>query len=140
MNVLLDTNVLSEVQRPTPDPQVLAWLDGADEDRLFISVASIAELRRGVALLDDGRRRAALAAWLAEDLPARFAERILPIDQAIAERWGDLMARSRVSGVALSVIDGFFAATALAKTLTLATRNVKDFAPFGVSLFNPFET
>lgn len=139
MNVLLDTNVLSEVQRPAPDPRVMAWLDGADEDRLFLSVASIAELRRGVALLGHGRRRAALAAWLADDLPARFIDRILPIDQAIAERWGDLMAQSRVGGVALSVMDGFFAATALAKALTLATRNVSDFAPFGVPLLNPWE-
>lgn len=138
MNLLLDTNVLSEVQRPAPSPKVLAWLDTVDEDRTFISVASIAELRRGIALLDDGRRRAALAAWLAQDLPARFAERILPIDHAAAERWGDLMAQSRRSGIALSVMDGFFAATALARNLTLVTRNVKDFAAFGVPLLNPW--
>ena len=105
MNLLLDTNVLSEVQRAMPAPKVLAWLDAVDEDRVFISVGSIAELRRGIALMDDGRRRAALSAWLANDLPARFAERILPIDPAIAEHWGDLMAQSRRSGVALSVME-----------------------------------
>ena len=139
MNLLLDTNVLSEVQRPAPDLKVLGWLDAIDEDRTYISVASIAELRRGIALMDDGRRRDALAIWLANDLPARFAERILPIDRAVAERWGDLMAESRRSGVALSVMDGFFAATALANDLTLVTRNVKDFASFGVPLFNPWD-
>jgi predicted nucleic acid-binding protein len=139
VNLLLDTNVLSEVQRPAPDPKVMGWLDTVDEDRVFISVASIAELRRGVALMDDGRRRAALAAWLGNDLPARFAERILPIDQAVAERWGDLMAQSRRSGLALSAMDGFFAATALAKDLTLVTRNVRDFALFGVPLRNPWD-
>jgi toxin FitB len=138
MNVLLDTNVLSEVQRPAPHPKVLAWLDSVDEDRVFMSVASIAELRRGVALMDDGRRRAALASWLAHELPARFAGRILSIDPAIAERWGDLMAESLKSGVALATMDGFFAATALAKDLTLVTRNVKDFASFGVPLFDPW--
>ena len=138
MNLLLDTNVLSEVQRPAPAPKVLAWLDSVDEDRAFISVASIAELRRGIALLDDGRRRAALTAWLAHELPARFAERILPIDQAVAERWGDLMAQRRRSGVALSVMDGFFAATALANNFTLVTRNVKDFTAFDVPLLNPW--
>jgi predicted nucleic acid-binding protein len=106
---------------------------------VFISVASIAELRRGIALMDDGRRRDALAAWLANDLPARFAERILRIDQAVAEHWGDLMAQSRRSGVVLSVMDGFFAATARAKDLTLVTRNVKDFMSFGVPLFNPWD-
>lgn len=139
MNLLLDTTILSEVQRPAPEPRVLAWLDTVDEDRTYISVASVAELRRGVALLEDGRRRTALAAWLAHDLPERFAERILPIDQAIAERWGDLMAQSRKSGVALSVTDGFFAATALANNLTLVTRNVRDFATFGVPLLNPWD-
>ena len=138
MNLLLDTNVLSEVLRPAPDLKVLGWLDAVDEDRVFISVASIAELRRGIALMDDGRRRDALADWLSNDLPARFAERILPIDRTIAEHWGDLMAQSRRSGVALSVMDGFFAATALANDLTLVTRNVKDFASFRVPLFNPW--
>jgi toxin FitB len=138
MKVLLDTNVLSEVRRPAPEPKVLAWLDTIDEDRAFISVASIAELRRGIALMDDGRRREALAAWLAVDLPGRFSGRILPIDPAIAERWGDVMAQARQSGFALSVMDGFFAATALVGELVLATRNTKDFAPLGVSLFNPW--
>src|SRR6478735_2829747 len=98
MNLLLDTNVLSEVRRPAPEPKVLAWLDTIDEDRAFISVASIAELRRGIALMAEGRRRAALAAWLAADLPARFAGRILPIDPAIAECWGYMMAQARRSG------------------------------------------
>lgn len=138
MNLLLDTTVLSEVRRPAPDPKVLVWLDTVDEDRAFISVISIAELRRGIALMEDGRRRTALAAWLAQDLPARFASRILPIDHVVAERWGDLMAQSRRSGVALSVIDAFFAATALANNLMLVTRNVKDFAAFGVPLLNPW--
>lgn len=138
MNLLIDTNVLSEVQRPAPSPKVLEWLDTIDEDRAFISVASIAELRRSIALLEDGRRRTALAAWLAHDLPMRFAERVLPIDHAVAERWGDLMAQSRRSGIALCVMDGFFAATALAHGLTLVTRNVKDFAAFGVPLLNPW--
>ena len=138
MNVLLDTNVLSEVRRPAPDLRVLAWLDAIDEDRTYISVASIAELKRGIALMDDGRRRIALSDWLAQDLPERFAGRILPIDPAIAGRWGDLMAEARMSGFALSVMDGFFAATALDRNLVLATRNTKDFSPLGVSLFNPW--
>jgi predicted nucleic acid-binding protein len=139
MKVLLDTNVLSEVRRPAPEPKVLAWLDAIDEDRAFISVASIAELKRGIALMDDGRRREAVSAWLAEDLPARFTGQILPIDLAIAERWGDLMAQACQSGVALSVMDGFFAATALAKEPVLATRNIEDFVPLGLPVFNPWE-
>lgn len=139
MNFLLDTTVLSEVQRPAPDLKVLGWLDGVDEDRTFISVASIAELRRGIALMNGCRRRTALATWLANDLPARFAERLLSIDHAVAERWGELMAQSRRSGIVLSAMDGFLAASALAGNLTLVTRNTRDFAPFGVPLFNPWD-
>ncbi|MBV8664595.1 MAG: type II toxin-antitoxin system VapC family toxin [Hyphomicrobiales bacterium] len=138
MKVLLDTNVLSELRRPIPEPRVFEWLDSIDEDRTFISVASIAELRRGIALMDGGRRRSALAAWLAVDLPTRFSGRILPIDPIVAERWGDVMAQARLSGFALSAMDGFFAATALANDLVLATRNTKDFAPLGVPIFNPW--
>jgi hypothetical protein len=139
VNFLLDTNVLSEMQRPAPDMKVLGWLDAVDEDRVFISVASIAELHRGIALRDEGRRRDTLADWIANDLPTRFADRLLPIDRPIAARWGDLMAQSRRSGVALSVMDGFFAATALVRDLTLVTRNVRDFASFGVPLLNPWD-
>jgi transposase InsO family protein len=95
-------------------------------------------VRRGIALMDDGRRREARSAWLAEDLPARFKGRILPIDPAIAQRWGDLMAHAHQSGFALSVMDGYFAATALDRELVLATRNTKDFAPLGVPLLNPW--
>jgi len=138
MNVLIDTNVLSEVRRPAPDPKVLGWLDELDEDRAFISVASIAELRRGIALMDDSRRRTALAAWLTRDLPSRFAGRVLSIDSAIAECWGDVMAKAQKSGLALSAMDGFFAATALVNELVLATRNTKDFTALGLPMFNPW--
>lgn len=139
MSFLVDTNVLAEVRRPAPSPKVLAWLDQLDEDRAFISVISLAELRRGVALMDDGRRKQALADWLAHDLPDRFAGRILLIEPEIAETWGDLMAESQRNGKTLSAMDGFLAATALARQLTLVTRNTKDFAPFGVPLLNPWE-
>lgn len=138
MKFLLDTNVLSEVKRPAPEPKVLSWLDTVDEDRVFISVMAVAELRRGIALMPEGRRRSALADWLANDLPARFAHRILAVDAAVADQWGILMARSRQSGVALSVMDGFFAATALVHDLVLTTRNTKDFLPFDILLFDPW--
>jgi predicted nucleic acid-binding protein len=135
---LLDTNVVSEGTRPRPDPGVARWLRGVDEDRLFISVVSIAEIRRGVALLPPGRRRDSLAVWLSRELPERFTGRVLDIDFAITERWGDLMAKSQGVGAALEPMDAFFAATALARDLILATRNVRDFQAFGVRLFNPW--
>ncbi|AZN97402.1 type II toxin-antitoxin system VapC family toxin [Mesorhizobium sp. M9A.F.Ca.ET.002.03.1.2] len=138
MRLLLDTNVLSEVTRPAPDARVLDWLDGLDEDRSFISVVSIAEIRRGVALMDEGRKREALAEWLAQDLPQRFEQRVLPVDEPVALAWGDLMGLAKRRGRGLSSMDGLIAATAIARQLTLATRNMKDFEGFGFELFDPW--
>lgn len=138
MRLLLDTNVLSEVTRPAPDARVLEWLDGLDEDRSFISVVSIAEIRRGVALMDEGRKREALAEWLTRDLPQRFEQRVLPVDEPVALAWGDLMGLAKRRGRGLSSMDGLIAATAVARQLTLATRNTKDFEGFGVELFDPW--
>lgn len=138
MNILLDTNILSEVRRLEPDRRVLDWLDRLDEDHTFISVISIAEIRRGISLLDEGRRRDSLADWLAHDLPQRFDGRILAIDSAIALAWGDLMASAKKLGVGLAPLDGLIAATAVANSLTLATRNVRDFQVFGIGLIDPW--
>lgn len=138
MRLLLDTNVLSEVTRPAPDARVLDWLDGLDEDRSFISVISIAEIRRGVALMDEGRKREALAEWLARDLPQRFEQRVLPVDEPVALAWGDLMGLAKRRGRGLSSMDGLIAATAIARQLTLATRNTRDFEGFGIELFDPW--
>lgn len=138
MRLLLDTNVLSEVTKPSPDPRVLGWLDALDEDRTFLSVVSIAEIRRGVVLMDQGRHRDALTEWLSQDLPQRFAQRVLPIDEAVAMAWGDLMGVAKRRGRGLSSMDGLIAATAISQSLTLATRNIKDFDGFGIDLHSPW--
>jgi predicted nucleic acid-binding protein len=140
VKLLIDTNVLSEVRRPSPDVRVLSWLEELDEDRAFISVVSIAEIRRGIALMSDGRRREALAQWLAEDLPQRFDQRVLPVDQPVALAWGDLMGVTKRSGRGLSSMDRLIAATAIAGELALATRNTKDFEGFGIELVDPWTT
>jgi toxin FitB len=138
VRILLDTNVLSEVRRPRPDEGVLAWLDDADEDRFFISVISLAEIRRGSALLEDGKRKTELNAWLENDLPQRFAGRVLPVDEPVAIAWGDLMAHARRKGIGLASLDALIAATAQAHGLILATRNVKDFENLGLNLLDPW--
>ena len=138
MRLLLDTNVLSEVTKPRPEGRVLAWLDGLDEDRSFISVVSIAEIRRGVALMDNGRKRDALVEWLALDLPQRFEHRVIPVDERVALAWGDLMGEAKRSGRGMSSMDGLIAATAVAHGLVLATRNIKDFEGFGINLIDPW--
>lgn len=138
MKLLLDTNVLSEVTRPQPAPSVLEWLDALDEDQTFISVISLAEIRRGIALLDKGRRRDALAQWLAEDLPQRFDRRVIPVDQPVALAWGDLMGAAKRSGRGMSSMDRLIAATASAYDLTLATRNIGDFQGWSIKLQDPW--
>lgn len=138
MNYLLDTNVLSEVRRPVPDAKVLAWLDQVDEDRVYLCVISIAEIARGVALLEDGRRKQELAIWLENDLPARFESRVLEVEVRAALIWGRLMADAKREGRGLSVMDGWIAALAQRHNLTLATRNTKDFRHTGTALFDPW--
>jgi toxin FitB len=137
--LLLDTNVLSEVTKPRPEERVLQWLHGLDEDHTFISIVSIAEIRRGIALMDAGRKRDALAEWLDQDLPRRFDRRMIPVEAAVATAWGDLMAFAKRKGKGLSSMDGFIAATAIAHDLVLATRNTKDFADFGLKIVDPWD-
>lgn len=138
MRLLLDTNVLSEVTKPRPVEGVLNWLHGLDEDRTFISIVSIAEIRRGVALMDNGRNRDALGEWLTHDLPQRFDNRIISVEGAVALAWGDLMALAKRSGRGLSSMDSLIAATAIAHDLTLATSNTKDFEGFGIDIVDPW--
>lgn len=140
MNYLLDTNVLSEVQRPRPDAQVLAWLDRVDEDRTYLSVISVGEIAHGVGQLEDGRRKSALRAWLEVDLPARFNNRLLPVDRETAVVWGGLMAEARRAGRGLPVMDGWIAASASRHGLTLVTRNSRDFAGIALNLLDPWKT
>ena len=138
MSFLLDTNVLSEVQRPQPDARVLAWLDQVDEDRTFLSVATVAEIARGVGQLEAGRRKSALQLWLDVELANRFGSRLLPLDRETALVWGELMAGARRAGRGLSVMDAWIAAAALRHNLSLVTRNGKDFAGLGVELLDPW--
>ncbi|KJS18216.1 MAG: recombinase [Hoeflea sp. BRH_c9] len=129
---------MSEVTKPRPDARVLNWLNELDEDRCFISVVSIAEIRRGVVLMDQGRKRDALDEWLTSDLPHRFEHRVLPVEERVALAWGDLMGAAKRNGRGLSSMDGLIAATAIAHDLALATRNIKDFESYGIHLIDPW--
>jgi toxin FitB len=139
VSFLLDTNVVSEWVKPHPDSNVIAWLAEVDEDRVFISVISFAELRRGIERMPAGRRRERLALWLSEELPARFEDRILGIDRQIAEAWGIIMVRGEKAGAPFGSMDAMVAAIAQTHELTLVTRNVKDFRAVGISLLDPWE-
>jgi predicted nucleic acid-binding protein len=138
MSFLLDTNVVSEWVSPRPDSGVITWLSEADEDETFLSVITLAELRRGIARMARGRRRARLDEWLRHELPLRFEDRILPIDNRVAVVWGDLVSEREVDGRPISVMDAFIAATARTHDLTLVTRNASDFVGSVATINNPW--
>ncbi len=138
MSFLLDTNVVSEWTRPKPNPGVVAFLSEEDEETLFLSVVSLAELRRGVDRLAHGQRRLRLDQWLREDLPARFGERLLGIDAVVADAWGRIIARRERAGHPMGVMDGWIAAIAEVHGLTLVTRNVADFAGTVERILDPW--
>ena len=135
---LLDTNCVSELVRAKPEPRVLEWMEAADEAILYLSVLTVGEIRKGLAGLPQGKRRTHLETWLAVELQARFSGRILPIDGAIADRWGLLAAEAKRKGKTLPIIDGLLAATALHYNLTVVSRNARDFIG-QVPVLNPWE-
>jgi predicted nucleic acid-binding protein len=138
VSFLIDTNVVSEWVRPRPNPRVVAWFAETDEDRIFLSVVTLAELRRGVARLAESRRRNLLDEWLRHELPLRFEARVLAIDTVIAAAWGDVMAERENRGQPMSTMDAFIAATARVHRLILVTRNAADFEGSVPGLVNPW--
>ncbi len=138
MNFLLDTNVVSEWVKPHPNAGVVAWLAEADEDRIFVSVMTLAELRYGIERLAAGHRRRRLDEWLRNELPLRFEGRVLSLDVAVADAWGKVVAHRQVLGRPMSVADAFIAATAEVHGLALVTRNASDFEPTVKAIINPW--
>lgn len=136
---LLDTNVISELVKPRPDPRLVGWIEEIDENLLYLSVLTLGEIRKGVAALPQSARRTALEAWLESDLRLRFSKRILSIDEEVADRWGSLAGQAQKDGRGLPVIDGLLAATAIHHNLTLVTRDTVDIAATGATVFNPWQ-
>jgi hypothetical protein len=135
MSYLLDTNIISETIRSNPNKALISWLDKIPGEALFVSVLSLGEIRKGIEALSDRRRREKLRIWLEHDLPAWFEGRVLPVDLAVADRWGRLLADARRP---VPTIDSLLAATALHHELRLVTRNSGDFVYPGLEVINPF--
>jgi predicted nucleic acid-binding protein len=135
---LLDSNCISELVRPKPEPRVIEWMEAADEGMLYLSVLTVGEIRKGLAGLPQSKRRTRLETWLEVELQGRFAGRIVPIDAAIADRWGVIAAEARRRGTELPIVDGLLAATALHHNLTVVSRNAGDFATAQVQVLNPW--
>lgn len=138
MNYLLDTNVVSEIPKPRPNKGVLVWLDEIDEDSIFLSVVTIAELRHGIERLPTGRRRRVLDDWFRNDLAERFEGRLIPVDAVIADACGKLMATCEASGRAMELADALIAATAEVHNMSLVTRNVSHFQATVKHLVTPW--
>jgi len=136
---LLDTNVVSEPRKPRPEPKVDQWLGRTEENSLHLSVITLGELRDGCERLEPGKRRDALDAWLEREFRAKFDDRILPVTDAVADRWGRIRARREKLGMRIHTQDGLIAATALEHNLTLVTRNVWDFRELGLDIINPWD-
>ncbi len=136
MSYLLDTNVISELRRKSPNPDVVEWFSERPAVTLHLSVLSLGEIRKGIESMVDAVRRQQISDWLETDVKAFFSGRLLPIDENVSECWGRLQASA---GRPLPTIDSLLAATAMSHDLVLVTRNAKDFSGLPVEIFNPWE-
>ena len=134
MSFLLDTCVVSEMTRPQPDEGVVNWLNATRREAKFLSVITLSEIRFGILKAGPSPKRQRLEKWYDEELRPEFEERVLDFDERAALQWAAVRAEERT----LPVMDGQIAATAMANQMTLVTRNVKDFAFKGLSVFNPW--
>jgi len=135
LSYLLDTNVLSELRRKSPDAGVVEWFSGRSASTLYLSVLTLGELRIGIEGVSDAKRRMALTDWLETDLPSFFSGRILPIDVPVSDRWGRMLASA---GRPMPAIDSLLGATAAQHGLSMVTRNERDFIGLGLDVINPW--
>jgi toxin FitB len=137
---LLDTNILSELRRPRPEPKVLAFIAAQPLERLYISIVTLAEIRFGIELLDDPTRRAELADWLAHKVRPLFEQRMLPITEDVMLKWRLLVEEGRKVGHTFSQPDLIIAATALVNDLIIVSRDIADYDKARVQVLNPWTT
>ncbi len=135
--ILLDTSIISEALKPGRDPVVLAWLDAQAVETLFLSTITLAELRFGIAAMPTGQRRDILGRELNQRVLPIFEGRILPFSRAAADAYGELRARARSAGKAISTADGYIAGIAAAHGLTVATRDVGPFEAAQLRVITP---
>jgi predicted nucleic acid-binding protein len=124
MNYLIDTNVISELVKSTPDKNVVKWFSTIPDETLYLSVLTLGEIRKGIGKVEDVTKKEKLRIWLEHELPIWFDQRVLSIDIEVAERWGRLLTQHKKT---LPAIDSLIAATVLHFDLCLVTRNISDF-------------
>lgn len=136
--IVLDTNVVSEMMKAVPSPAVLSWMNGQDASRLFLTAVTVGEIRYGMRVLPEGKRRRSLEEGFERILAEGFAGRILAFDEAAAQRYGEVMGQRKEIGRPLAILDGQIASIAWSNGYAVATRNVQDFLECGVEVVNPF--
>lgn len=139
LSYLLDTNILSELVKPQPNSGVVQWVLEHPEPLCFISVVTLSELQFGIERMPVSTRQVQIKSWLNHDLKARFAGRIISIDERIAMQCGTFRAIRQNLGVPLAIADGLIAASAMMHDLVVVTRNTKDFEHLDIQLMNPFQ-
>ncbi|HEX7181321.1 MAG TPA: type II toxin-antitoxin system VapC family toxin [Thermoanaerobaculia bacterium] len=137
--IILDTNVVAELMKAAPALAVVTWLNDQETSTLFLTAVSIGEIRYGLRILPQGRRRRFLEEGFARVIAEAFAGRVLAFGEEAAQRYGEVMGRRKEIGRPLGILDGQIASIAWAKSYAVATRNVRDFAECGVDIINPFE-
>ena len=135
---LLDTNVLSELRRPRPNAEVVAFVESKPLDLLFVSVVTFAEIRFGIEIVTDAARRAELNDWLAHKVRPMFEERVLPVSEDVMLKWRLLVEDGRKAGHTYSQPDLIIAATALHYGLAVVTRDTAEFKKARATVFNPW--
>ena len=135
---LLDTNILSELRRPTPEAKVVAFVASQPLDLLYVSAVTFAEIRFGIERLDDVTRRAELGDWLAHKLRPMFDQRALPVSEDVMFKWRLLVEEGRKNRHTYSQPDLIIAATALVRGLTIVTRDTSDYERARVPVLNPW--
>ena len=138
MTFLLDTCLISELVAKHPNQKVVDWLDAQVPDTLYISIITIGEIAKGISKITASKRKESLTKWLNKTLPSRFKDRILGIDFSTILLWGNLVGQLEQNGRPLPAMDSLIAAIAIHNSLSLVTRNEKDFAGTGVVIINPW--
>ncbi|MCW5238429.1 type II toxin-antitoxin system VapC family toxin [Verminephrobacter eiseniae] len=137
--IVLDTNVISELWKVEPNPDVLAWLDAQTVETLYLSAITVAQLRLGLATMPQGKRRTIYRERLEKEVLPTFAGRVLPFDLDASEAYADWMARAKTGGRAIGKADGYIAATATVHRSMVATRDTSPFEAGGVPTIDPWK-
>lgn len=138
MRYLLDTCVLSELVKSTPDAHVIRWFEARKAHELCISAMTWGELQRGVTRLPESKRRSELTLWL-QQLETGFEDRILAFDKNVSRVWAHMTAQAETQGKSMAAFDSIIAATARAHDCKLVSRNVRDFVNDGIDVINPWQ-